>query len=93
MPLTPGLNPSIRQAQGEPEGGLEGLEDIMVEIEEGHDKPETDDNGNILRIEHDDGSVSVSLDGRPVERALGDDNPPGWFDNLVRSEEHTSELQ
>ena len=31
MPLTPGLNPSIRQAQGEPEGGLEGLEDIMVE--------------------------------------------------------------
>ena len=82
MPLTPGLNPSIRQQEGEPTGGLGGLEDILVEIEQGHDKPETDDKGNILRIEHDDGSVSVSLDGEPVERAEGD-NPVGWFDNLV----------
>jgi hypothetical protein len=82
MPLTPGLTPSLRQQEGAPTGGLGGLEDILVEIEQGHDKPETDDKGNILRIEHDDGSVSVSLDGQPVERAEGD-NPPGWFDNLV----------
>lgn len=82
MPLTPGLTPSLRQQQEEPGAGLGGLEDILVEIEQGHDKPETDDKGNILRIEHDDGSVSVSLDGQPVERAEGD-NPPGWFDNLV----------
>jgi hypothetical protein len=82
MPLTPGLTPSLRQQQEEPGAGLGGLEDILVEIEQGHDKPETDDKGNILRIEHDDGSVSVSLDGNPVERAEGE-NPPGWFDNLV----------
>jgi len=83
MPMTPGLSPSIRQLQEEPAGGLGGLEDVLVEIEQGHDKPETDDHGNILRIEHDDGSVSVSLDGQPVERAAGDDTPEGWFDNLV----------
>ena len=82
MPLTPGLTPSLRQQQEEPGEGLSGLEDILVEIEQGRDKPETDDRGNILRIDHDDGSVSVSLDGQPVERAEGD-NPPGWFDNLV----------
>ena len=84
MPLTPGLTPSLRQQQEEPGAGLGGLEDILVEIEQGHDKPETDDKGNILRIEHDDGSVSVSLDGNPVERAEGD-NPPGWFDKIGRA--------
>ena len=83
MPMTPGLSPSIRQHQEEPAGGLGGLEDILVEIEQGHDKPETDDKGNILRIEHDDGSVSVSLDGQPVESACSADNPEGWFNNLV----------
>lgn len=82
MPLTPGLTPSLRQQQGEPGEGLGGLEDVLVEIDHGVDKPETDDKGNILRIEHEDGSVSVSLDGQPVERAEGD-NPPGWFENLV----------
>ena len=83
MAMTPGLSPSIRHMPEEPPAGLASLEDILVEIEQGHDKPETDDQGNILRIEHDDGSVSVSLDGRPVESAMGDDNPDGWFDNLV----------
>ena len=83
MPMTPGLSPSIRQMQEEPAGGLGGLEGVLVEIEQGHDKPETDDRGNILRIEHDDGSVSVSLDGQPVERAANDEAPDGWFDNLV----------
>lgn len=83
MPLTPGLSPSLRQQQEIPDGGLAGLEDVLVEIEHGVDKPETDDRGNILRIEHEDGSVSVSLDGQPVERAAEGDNPAGWFDNLV----------
>lgn len=82
MPLTPGLNPSIRQSQEEP-AGLGGMEDVLVEIEQGVDKPETDDRGNILRIEHEDGSISVSLDGQPVERAVDDNNPEGWFSNLV----------
>lgn len=82
MPMTPGLSPSIRQSQEEP-AGLGGMEDILVEIEQGHDKPETDDKGNILRIEHEDGSISVSLDGLPVESACDNDNPEGWFNNLV----------
>jgi len=89
MPQTPGLSPSIRQLQGEP-AGLSGLEDLMVEIEEGVDKPEKDDKGNILRIEHPDGSIDVSIDGRPVEEAEGE-NPPGWFDNLADKID-TSEL-
>lgn len=82
MPMTPGLNPNIRQEQGEPMG-LGGLQDVMVEIDEGVDKPETDDKGNILRIEHDDGSISVSLDGRPVDGPSDAERAQEWFANLV----------
>jgi len=82
MPMTPGLSPSIRQPGEEPQG-LAAAEDIIVEIEEGADRPETDEKGNILRIEHPDGSISVSLDGRPVESADEAIKARDWFRNLV----------
>lgn len=82
MAMVPGLNPAIRQQQEEP-AGLGSAEDVLVEILDGVDKPETDDKGNILRIEHDDGSISVSLDGRPVEGASEAERAAEWFGNLV----------
>lgn len=36
---------------------------------------------NSLRIEHSDGSITISLDGKPVTEE--DKKPSGWFDNLV----------
>ena len=69
MPMTPGLSPNIRMPQEEPPAGLSSAEDVMVEIEEDAPKHQTDDKGNIVRIEHEDGSVSISLDGRPVDEA------------------------
>lgn len=82
MPLTPGLMPNIRQvAPEDPE--QPNPADVIVEMaEEGADMPEFDDSGNILKIEHGDGSVTVSLDGRPVEESERTDYG-GWFDNLV----------
>ena len=66
MPLTPGLSPSIRQQEP---AGLGEAEDLVVEIlEDGEDQNEYDDNGNIIRMVNDDGSVVVSLNGEPVER-------------------------
>ena len=76
------LNPNIRQPAPEQASGLGAAEDVFVEIIEGVDAPQYDDAGNILRIEHEDGSISVSLDGLPVERAA-DKNALRWFDNLV----------
>jgi len=81
MPITPGLNPNIRQEQEEPQG-LGAASDLLVEIVEDGDKPETDDKGNILRLDHGDGSVTVSLDGRPVEGAEAEYNKE-FFSNLV----------
>ena len=83
MPMTPGLSPSIRQDQEEPAAGLGAGEDVIVEILSGEDKPNTDDKGNILRIEHDDGSISVSLDGRPMGGPSDAERAREWFGNLV----------
>ncbi len=83
MPLTPGLVPNIRQASPE-DDPLPGPTDVVVEYEDsvGEDRPETDIDGNVLKIEHADGSISVSLDGKPIESARSRERG-GWFDNLV----------
>jgi len=82
MAMLPGLSSALRLDQPQPEGASPD-EDVMVEVEDGHDKPETDDRGNIIRIEHDDGSISISLDGRPVEGASDAEKAQDWFSNLV----------
>ena len=82
MPLVPDLNPNIRQAAPEYTEQPEGADIIIEMAEGGGDMPEIDQNGAILKIEHDDGSVTVSLDGRPLGEA-GERVKRGWFDNLV----------
>jgi len=82
MPLTPGLSPSIRQPGLVPPDA-DDSEDIIVETAEGGgDVPEFDDKGNILKIEHEDGSITISLDGSPIKRAEREDETD-WFRNLV----------
>lgn len=45
------------------------------------DSPNFDDKGNLISIDHGDGSVTISLTDQPLERA--DDGPGGWFENLA----------
>ena len=83
MPLVPGLSANIRE-EAAPAAPLPEAADIeIIDADEGEDVPEMDDKGNILRIDHPDGSITVSLNGSPVADAEDDENPPGWFDNLV----------
>ena len=87
MPVVPGLVPNIR---------LSGLEapripvidnDDNVHVEEDKPAVDRDAKGNILRIEHPDGSITISLDGK----GLGSDDDEEteaerakeWFRNLV----------
>lgn len=82
MPLTPGLNPSIRLEDEQEAAPIEGM-DVQVEmVEDGEDRPDVDMDGNILRIEHPDGTISVSLDGSPIEQ-VGRKKQEGWFANLA----------
>ena len=82
MPMVPGLSAALRQ-EPPPADDMGPDEDVMVEVVEGPEKHQTDDRGNIVRIEHDDGSVSISLDGRPVEGSSDADRAQEWFSNLV----------
>ena len=83
MALTPGLSPNIRLQDDQEQPQALGGADIIVEMEdEGSDQPEMDMQGNVLRIEHPDGTISVSLDGKPIEE-VGKKKLEGWFSNLA----------
>ena len=82
MPLVPGLSPSIREPAPEEQALPDGGEIIIAEADPAVDQPEMDDAGNILSIEHADGSITVRIDGQPLESAASR-KPTGWFDNLV----------
>ena len=82
MPLTPGLVPNLREVAPEPTG-VSPDSDVVVQIDEGGPSFNTDDRGNILKIEHEDGSVTISLDGRPVEEVSEAEKAKEWFRNLV----------
>ncbi len=82
MALLPGLSPNLRLPAEEPPMGAP-QDDIVIELaEEGGDKPTMDEKGNLLTIEHDDGSITLTLDGAPLGKSE-DEGPKGWFDNLV----------
>ena len=54
----------------------------IVENPDG-DNPITDKDGNVMRIEHADGSVTISTTGGFLNEEE-DLEPPAWFDNLVK---------
>jgi len=83
MPMTPGLVPNIRQpGPAEPELPFAN-DEIVVEILEGSPNKQTDEAGNVMRIEYPDGSIAVSLDGKPIEENQDKKDYGNWFRNLV----------
>lgn len=86
MAAVPGLGSANLRLTGFPTPESPAPADITVEMadESGVDTPDIDEKGNILRIEHGDGSVTVSLDGKPIGKTVdGRIKPSEWFDNLV----------
>ena len=84
MPVVPGLSPMIRLDQPEEEQHIHAG-DVDVQIDEGSPNQKLDQSGKILEIEHPDGSITISLDGK----GISDDGPSEaeqakkWFRNLV----------
>lgn len=83
MPLTPDLTSNLRQPT--PDSVEMPGADVVIEMaDEGGDIPIADDGGKILSIKHGDGSVTVSLDGKPLGVADGaPKKDTGWFANLA----------
>lgn len=83
MALTPGLNPNLRLVPDEIAlPPMDEADVIIEEVSDDIDQPEIDESGNILRIDHADGSISVSLDGSPIG-SVREDRDTGWFANLA----------
>ena len=82
MPMTPGLVPNLRLNDQEEQAPA--LPDILIEmLGEDPDKPKMDQKGNVLEIEHGDGSISISLDGRPINSSVKREDKSDWFRNLA----------
>jgi hypothetical protein len=79
MPL-PGLAPQNIRLPGLSEASIP-MPEVIVETGD-TPEPELNDNDPVLRIEHDDGSVSISIDGNSLKDRPGKAKG-GWFDNLV----------
>jgi hypothetical protein len=73
---------NIRQPAPEEPGAIDTSPVQIDFANEGGDVPEVDQNGNVISIEHDDGSITISLDGKPLEEAEGGADGE-WFGNLV----------
>jgi len=78
MPL-PGLMPANIRLPGLPEAAIPTPD---VAIEESDVLQEPAGGEPLLRIEHEDGSVTISMDGSSLA-PVADKKPGGWFDNLV----------
>ena len=72
----------LKPAQQQPSG----LGAANVSIEDAPppgDNPVTDAKGNILKIEHGDGSITITLDGSPLERNTTEADRTNWWRNLA----------
>ena len=78
MPLVPH---NLRLEDDQPE--QPDLDDLQVEMAEEAPTEGMDEQGNILTIESPDGSITLTLDGSPLEKAAGLGHNRSWFDNLV----------
>lgn len=89
MAMTPGLMPNLRLVGAEEQAPADG--EVIVEIiEDGADRAKTDEKGAILEIEHPDGSLTISLDGKPIEDRAKERDEDNWYRNLV---EDVSDMQ
>ena len=83
MATRPGLAP-MNLRQGMPMGDPDDDDNIVIEDAAPEpDKIDQDENGNVLSIEHDDGSITISLNGDSLVDNEDESATGEWFDNLV----------
>lgn len=81
MAMTPGLVPNLRLNDEEP--AIAAPDIILEMVGDAPDSEILDQKGNVLEIEHGDGSISISLDGRPINAAPQAEDKTNWFRNLA----------
>lgn len=74
-------------SNGAVHGGLiptdEGPATVIIQSDDDSvDRPQFDEKGALLTIEHADGAITLTLDGKPIEEAKAANAAEEWFDNL-----------
>jgi hypothetical protein len=70
---------------GEPDSeSLDPIQVIVDTTSDTDDIPDFDDAGNVVKINHADGSVTISMDGKPLQEAGAAEEPDEWFGNLAQ---------
>ena len=82
MPMVPGLMSNIR-LPGPEEEAIPGNDVIIEIVDDGEDKEKLDKDGGLLEIEHADGSITISLDGKPINNNRAERDETDWYRNLV----------
>ena len=77
MPLAPANLRLPGEDMTEPFDG----EELQIIMDDGETSAGMDEHGNLMTIELPDGSITLTLDGSPLEKA--EKNGEQWFDNLV----------
>lgn len=80
-----GMHNANLRIVGQPAPELPNAAKVIVDLQDDQaDSPDIDDSGNILRITHGDGAITVSLDGKPLGNVNpANDGPVEWFGNLA----------
>src|SRR6266481_10098256 len=80
-----GMNNANLRIVGKPDPELPGAAKVIIDLQDDQaDSPDIDDSGNVLRITHPDGAITVSLDGKPLGNVNpANDGPTEWFGNLA----------
>lgn len=76
-----GLAPPNLRVTQPPAAALAG-EGVSVDVGNDNEGLDVDPSGAVLKIEHGDGSVTISLNGKSLIEDPGKE-PSGWWDNLV----------
>ncbi len=76
-----GLGAANLRLVGAPDPEVPDPVQVIVD-DSGPDVPEFNADGAVVRIDHDDGSITVSLDGKPIADAANDE-PTEWYGNLA----------
>jgi hypothetical protein len=58
-------------------------DDIQIDLADDADQPNINEDGEILRIEHGDGSITISMNDKPLLPGLGHNRGGDWFRNLA----------
>lgn len=89
MSLASGANIRLHD-RSEDEGAVQVANDVGLaagadepEVDENGDTPVLDGAGNVIKINHADGSVTVSINGKPIQKVDEPETPKGWYENIA----------